>query len=39
MEMGLLRISADGCRVNEGFEESLVDTISADNSGMHCGPV
>ena len=40
MEISLLRISADGCRVDEAFTgESLVDTISADTSGMCCGRV
>ncbi|XDV39484.1 hypothetical protein PO909_008728 [Leuciscus waleckii] len=40
METSLLRISADGCCVDEDFTgESLVDTISADTSGMCCGRV
>ncbi|CAM4596718.1 unnamed protein product [Leuciscus chuanchicus] len=40
IDTDLLRISADGCRVDEAFTgESLVDTTSADTSGMRCGRV
>ncbi|ROL44929.1 hypothetical protein DPX16_22914 [Anabarilius grahami] len=37
---GLLRNCATGCRVDEAFTmDDLVDSISADTSGMRCGHV
>ena len=37
---GLLRSCATGCRVDEAFTmDDLVDSISADTSGVHCGRV
>ncbi|ROL45658.1 hypothetical protein DPX16_17774 [Anabarilius grahami] len=37
---GLLRNCATGCRVDEAFTmDDLVDSISADTSGLRCGPV
>jgi len=37
---GLLRNCATGCRVDEAFTvDDLVDLISADTSGLHCGRV
>ncbi|ROL49985.1 hypothetical protein DPX16_22326 [Anabarilius grahami] len=37
---GLLRNCATGCRVDEAFTmDDLVDSISADTSGLRCGHV
>ncbi len=37
---GLLRSCATGCRVDEAFPmDDLVDSISADTSGLRCGRV
>ncbi|ROL54222.1 hypothetical protein DPX16_10645 [Anabarilius grahami] len=37
---GLLRNCATGCRVDEAFKmDDLADSISADTSGLCCGPV